>query len=262
MATLPITTSVNWCLELVMRKCVYIHTDCPIGSFIINCYEKCLDLHHKTNKQLTVLCFLLPWCDFQQSSTHKPSFGLLGGGQYWPPKQHLQTQWQNNSLNGKWTIAACTLANLATNCTIMKNSTKPMFIWKAKEQQRTWKAVGKQTMRCSHLTLSDPTSDLVWHYDFPVPLQWRKTSDTFFFVTFVLPLRCRSLSDAFPHVVWTSNPPTSFQPKINKSRGVCGWQNKLDWKGLIFGLPFIAWNTVTLRNVNQTAACQPTRTPL
>jgi hypothetical protein len=33
------------------------------------------------------------------------------------------------------------------------------------------------------------------------------------FVAFVLPLCCRSLSDAFPHVVRTSNPPTSFQPK-------------------------------------------------
>jgi hypothetical protein len=30
------------------------------------------------------------------------------------------------------------------------------------------------------LALSDPTSDLVRHYDFPVPLQCRKTSDTFF----------------------------------------------------------------------------------
>jgi hypothetical protein len=29
------------------------------------------------------------------------------------------------------------------------------------------------------LTLFDPTSDLVRHYDFPVPLRCRKTSDTF-----------------------------------------------------------------------------------
>ena len=49
------------------------------------------------------------------------------------------------------------------------------------------------------LTLSDPTSDLVRHYDFPVPLRCRKTSDTFL----LRPLRCRSLSDAFPHVVRT-----------------------------------------------------------
>jgi hypothetical protein len=80
------------------------------------------------------------------------------------------------------------------------------------------------------LTLSDPTSDLVRHYDFPVPLQCRKTSDTFF-VAFVLLLRCRSLSDAFPHVVRTRNPPTSFQPKINKSWGVRGWQKNWIGKG-------------------------------
>jgi hypothetical protein len=48
------------------------------------------------------------------------------------------------------------------------------------------------------LTLSDPVSDLVQPYDFPVPLRCRKTSDTFLF-----PLRSRSLSDAFPHVVRT-----------------------------------------------------------
>ena len=30
------------------------------------------------------------------------------------------------------------------------------------------------------LTLSDPTSDLVRHYDFPLPLRCRVTSDTFF----------------------------------------------------------------------------------
>ena len=32
------------------------------------------------------------------------------------------------------------------------------------------------------LTLSDPTSDLVWHYDFPIPLRCWVTSDTFFFL--------------------------------------------------------------------------------
>ena len=50
-----------------------------------------------------------------------------------------------------------------------------------------------------YLTLSDPMSDLVRHYDFPVPLRCHKTSDTFL----LHPLRCRSLSDAFPHVVQT-----------------------------------------------------------
>jgi hypothetical protein len=38
-----------------------------------------------------------------------------------------------------------------------------------------------------YLTLSDPTSDLVRQYDFPVLLRCRKTSDTVF-VAFVLPL--------------------------------------------------------------------------
>jgi hypothetical protein len=37
------------------------------------------------------------------------------------------------------------------------------------------------------LTLSDPTSNLVRQYDFPVPLRCRKTSDTVF-VAFVRPL--------------------------------------------------------------------------
>ena len=46
------------------------------------------------------------------------------------------------------------------------------------------------------LTLSDPTSDLVRHYDFPILLRCRVTSDTFFFA-FVRPLHCRSLSDTF-----------------------------------------------------------------
>ena len=52
------------------------------------------------------------------------------------------------------------------------------------------------------LTLSDPTSDLVRHYDFPLLLRCRVTSDTFL-VAFVRPLRCRSLFNAFPHVVRT-----------------------------------------------------------
>jgi hypothetical protein len=39
----------------------------------------------------------------------------------------------------------------------------------------------------SYLTLSDPTSNLVREYDFPVPLRCRKTSDTVF-VAFVRPL--------------------------------------------------------------------------
>jgi hypothetical protein len=34
-------------------------------------------------------------------------------------------------------------------------------------------------MRCIMLTLSDPTSDLVRHCDFPLPLRCRVTSDTF-----------------------------------------------------------------------------------
>jgi hypothetical protein len=37
------------------------------------------------------------------------------------------------------------------------------------------------------LNLSDPTSNLVRQYDFPVPLRCRKTSDTVF-VAFVCPL--------------------------------------------------------------------------
>ena len=48
----------------------------------------------------------------------------------------------------------------------------------------------------TQLTLSDPTSDLVRRYDFPIPLRCRVKSDTFFFA-FVHPLRCRSLSDTF-----------------------------------------------------------------
>ena len=79
--------------------------------------------------------------------------------------------------------------------------------------QNMWKI---QTLKVKILTLSDPTSDLVRHYDFPIPLRCRVTPDTFFFAlfsrsavgacstlffAFVRPLRCRSLSDTFPHVV-------------------------------------------------------------
>jgi hypothetical protein len=112
-------------------------------------------------------------------------------------------------------------------------------------------------LRFSHyplsiLTLSDPTSDLVRQYYFPVLLRCRKTSDTVF-VAFVRPLsepvrRFSSRSTdfnqqiaqvvlfLFPHVfpfqnckIITSNPPTSFPPKTNKSWGVCGWRK--NWIG-------------------------------
>jgi hypothetical protein len=97
------------------------------------------------------------------------------------------------------------------------------------------------------LTLSDLTSNLVRQYDFPVPLPCWKMSDKFF-VAFVRPLsepvrRFSSCSTEFSqqiaqivlllflHVflfyncrIITSNPPTSFPPKTNKSWGVCGWQ--------------------------------------
>ena len=43
------------------------------------------------------------------------------------------------------------------------------------------------TSHCHSCTLSDPTSDLVRQYEFPVPLRCRKTSDTVF-VVFVRPL--------------------------------------------------------------------------
>jgi hypothetical protein len=55
------------------------------------------------------------------------------------------------------------------------------------------------------LTLSDPTSNLVRQYDFPVPLQCRKTSDMVF-VTFFRPLsepvrRFSSCSMDFSHLI-------------------------------------------------------------
>jgi hypothetical protein len=46
-------------------------------------------------------------------------------------------------------------------------------------------SAGRTMLR--HLTLSDPTSNLVRQYDFPVPLRCRITSDTIF-VAFVRPL--------------------------------------------------------------------------
>jgi hypothetical protein len=58
----------------------------------------------------------------------------------------------------------------------------------------------EENMIIYRLTLSDPTSDLVRQFDFPVLLRCRKTSDTVF-VAFVRPLS--ELSDAFPHVVRT-----------------------------------------------------------
>jgi hypothetical protein len=107
------------------------------------------------------------------------------------------------------------------------------------------------------LTLSDPTSDLARQYDFPVSLQCQKTSDTVF-VAFVRPLlepvqRFSSCSTDFSQQIAqvvlflilyvflfyncriiTSNPPTSFPPKTNKSWGVCGWQK--NWIGMGYGL--------------------------
>jgi hypothetical protein len=104
------------------------------------------------------------------------------------------------------------------------------------------------------LTLSDPTSNLVRQYDFPVPLRCRTTSDTVF-VAFVRPLSepvrrfsscSMDFSQQIAHVVlflflhvslfWncriiTSNPPTSLPSKTNKSWGVCGWQKNWIGKG-------------------------------
>jgi hypothetical protein len=104
------------------------------------------------------------------------------------------------------------------------------------------------------LTLSDPTSDFVRQYDFLVLLRCRKTSDTAL-VGFVSPLSepvrrffsCSTdFSQQIAQVVFflflrvflfencriiTSNPPTSLQPKTNKSWGICGWQNNWIEKG-------------------------------
>jgi hypothetical protein len=49
------------------------------------------------------------------------------------------------------------------------------------------KAATSSRTKAKNLTLSDPTSDLVRQYDFPVPLRCRKTSDTGF-VAFLRPL--------------------------------------------------------------------------
>jgi hypothetical protein len=103
------------------------------------------------------------------------------------------------------------------------------------------------------LTLSDSTLNLVRQCDFPVPLRCRKTSDKVF-VVFFLPLsepvrRFSSCSMDFSQqiaqvvlflflpvflncMIITSNPPTSFPPKTNKSWGVCRLEEKLDWKEL------------------------------
>jgi hypothetical protein len=106
---------------------------------------------------------------------------------------------------------------------------------------------------CS-LTLSDSTSNFVRQYDFPVPFWCRKTSDMAF-VAFVRPLSepVRRFSSCsmdfnqqiaqvvlflFLHVflfkncrIITSNLPTSFPPKTNKSWEVCGWQKNWIGKG-------------------------------
>jgi hypothetical protein len=87
------------------------------------------------------------------------------------------------------------------------------------------------------LTLSDPTSNLVRQYDFPVPLRCRKTSDTVsvaFVRQLLEPVRhfcscSTNFSQQIPQAVLflflyvffncrliTSNLPTSFPPKTNK----------------------------------------------
>jgi hypothetical protein len=105
-----------------------------------------------------------------------------------------------------------------------------------------------------YLNLSDPTSDVVRQYDFPVLLRYRKTSDTVF-VAFVRPLSepvrpfssCSTdFSQQIVQVVLflflhdfplyncriiISNPPTSLPPKTNKSWRVCGWQKNWIGKG-------------------------------
>jgi hypothetical protein len=50
-----------------------------------------------------------------------------------------------------------------------------------------WNDAHTKKKKMIYLTLSDPTSDLVRQYDFPVPLRCRKTSNTVF-VAFVRPL--------------------------------------------------------------------------
>jgi hypothetical protein len=73
------------------------------------------------------------------------------------------------------------------------------LVWRRLSQCFIYEFRTTSNIKAPNLTLSDPTSDLVRHYDFPVPLQCQKTSDTFL----LHPLRCWSLSDTFPHVVQT-----------------------------------------------------------
>jgi hypothetical protein len=111
-----------------------------------------------------------------------------------------------------------------------------------------------QNVQYITLTLSDPTSDLIRQYDFPVPLRCQKMSATVF-VAFVHllsePVRCFSSCSTdfsqqivqvvhflYLHVslfyncsIITSNPPPSFPPKTNKSWGVCSWQKNWIGKG-------------------------------
>jgi hypothetical protein len=113
---------------------------------------------------------------------------------------------------------------------------------------------GRMDTNGTGLTPSDPMSNLIRKYDFPVPLRCRKTSDTVF-VAFVRPLsepvrRFSSCSTDFSQQIAqvvlclflyvflfqncriiTSNPPTSLLPKTNNSRGVCGWQKNWIEKG-------------------------------
>jgi len=86
------------------------------------------------------------------------------------------------------------------------------------------------------LTLSDPTSDLVRHYDFTLPLR-RVTSDTFLLRLMRL-LRCRSLFDAFPHVVRTL---ANRQRRLYSFCFSAGMRlaEKLGWKGLKVFICFI-----------------------
>ena len=62
---------------------------------MINSYEKCLDFHSKTDKQLAVLCSLLlllpPWWDSQQSWVY--------GGGGWGAKLTAQRAIPDVTLN-------------------------------------------------------------------------------------------------------------------------------------------------------------------
>jgi hypothetical protein len=59
---------------------------------------------------------------------------------------------------------------------------KLMYELMVKQFGRTLSGKEKKEGVRAILTLSDPTSDLVQHYDFPVPLQCRKMSDMIFVV--------------------------------------------------------------------------------